>query len=614
MSSDLLAEFDSFYQAPQKTKKSSSAADDLSFLSDTKLAGQHSQGNGQPTTQWQNTSTTDSLWGDMTSFSQPIAAQSKVAARDNIWDAFEAAPGPSNVSHQQFVTPKQTAQLPGYGQNSSFVGGTPTLDLFPSNLHDQSLSTSSQLTTRAEQSQPSKQPTAFPDTAGEVLFDADEEGDDDDFGDFETVTAPAESVPQQIDLLFGATSLESKPRKTQITRPANVTFPPSNILNPLPYPQAPISPSFQERNPFAELGLATNTVLESKQPNHVASPSPVTAWPTYEPKISRPAPFQDSPIPANGADDDWGDFADLPAETPTATPGQETSGTDLDSWGWDWADKASAPAAKKAAPSRRVATAVTKSASQPPTTRKDSDPAPIPTPKSVPAPAKEVKKDAPPPTNIPPPSLLLTLFPPLFNLPQSKLFQPVSDQPFSLKNRIMSDPGTVRFLRAYILIATVAARIIAGRKLRWKRDNHLSQAMKIGPASAKGKGGMKLTGVDKAEMTRENREASEVVRIWKEQLGRLKSAVAAANSSNHDILSHIAIPEIGEVMHVNTLKGAMTDVKACLVCGLKREERVTNVDIDELIEDSFGEWWIGYWGHRDCRNFWEEHESKLKNH
>lgn len=125
---------------------------------------------------------------------------------------------------------------------------------------------------------------------------------------------------------------------------------------------------------------------------------------------------------------------------------------------------------------------------------------------------------------------------------------------------------------------------------------------------------MKLVGVDKAETTRENREAMEVVRVWKEQVGRLKSAVATANSSNHDILSHMVVPEIGEVMHVNTLKGAMTDAKACLLCGLKREERIAKVDIDELIEDSFGEWWIGYWGHRDCRNFWEEHESNLKHH
>ena len=201
------------------------------------------------------------------------------------------------------------------------------------------------------------------------------------------------------------------------------------------------------------------------------------------------------------------------------------------------------------------------------------------------------------------------MFPQLFNLPQSGLFHAVANQPLALKNRILSDPSTIDFLRAYILLATVAARIIAGRKLRWKRDTLLSQAMKIGPAVAHGKGGMKLTGVDKAEATREEREAADLVRIWCEQVGRLRSAVAAANSSFHDQSAHLAVPEITETMMVKT-DGALTAPKSCVLCGLKREERIPKVDFQ--VEDSFGEWWIEHWGHRACRNFWQEHESKLK--
>jgi hypothetical protein len=179
-----------------------------------------------------------------------------------------------------------------------------------------------------------------------------------------------------------------------------------------------------------------------------------------------------------------------------------------------------------------------------------------------------------------------------------------------LKNRIISDPATVEFLRAYLLIAVVAARLIAGRKLRWKRDTLLSQAMKIGPAAAGGKGGMKLAGVDKAEATREDREAADVVRVWREQLGRLRSAIAVANSSIKDTSVHLVIPEINEAMHVKTQEGSLVAPKPCIICGLKREERVSKVDVQ--VEDSFGEWWVEHWGHRACRNFWLEHESKLR--
>ena len=57
-------------------------------------------------------------------------------------------------------------------------------------------------------------------------------------------------------------------------------------------------------------------------------------------------------------------------------------------------------------------------------------------------------------------------------------------------------------------------------------------------------------------------------------------------------------------------EGTLTAPKACVICGLKREERIPKVDFQ--VEDSFGEWWVEHWGHRACRNFCHEHESKLK--
>lgn len=134
--------------------------------------------------------------------------------------------------------------------------------------------------------------------------------------------------------------------------------------------------------------------------------------------------------------------------------------------------------------------------------------------------------------------------------------------------------------------------------------------MKIGPAAAGGKGGMKLTGVDKAEITREDREVADLVRIWKEQLGRLRSAIAVANSSLREGSAHLVIPEIHDAMQVKTQDGSLAAPKQCIICGLKREERVNKVDFE--VEDSFGEWWVEHWGHRACRNFWQEHESKLR--
>lgn len=121
---------------------------------------------------------------------------------------------------------------------------------------------------------------------------------------------------------------------------------------------------------------------------------------------------------------------------------------------------------------------------------------------------------------------------------------------------------------------------------------------------------MKLAGVDKAEVTREEREAADVVRVWREQIGRLRSAVAVANSSIRDGGSHLDIPEISENMPVRVQEGGLVAPKQCVVCGLKREERVAKVDVG--VEDSFGEWWVEHWGHRACRNFWLEHEAKLK--
>lgn len=221
----------------------------------------------------------------------------------------------------------------------------------------------------------------------------------------------------------------------------------------------------------------------------------------------------------------------------------------------------------------------------------------------------EPSPDELPPTNIPPPSTILSLFPPLLSSAQEKLFHPLSSQPHNLKNRVFSDPSSIEFLRGYLALATVVARVIAGRKLRWKRDTHLSQSMKISAAPASGRSsGMKLAGLDKAEAAKEDGEVVDVVRVWKEQVGKLRSAVATAQGVESG-----TVPDIQETMAVRAAKemeGAVLSRKPCGLCGLRREERLVKGEGEVL--DAFGEWWIERVGmHRTCWNLWTEHRSEL---
>lgn len=196
-----------------------------------------------------------------------------------------------------------------------------------------------------------------------------------------------------------------------------------------------------------------------------------------------------------------------------------------------------------------------------------------------------------PPTNVPPPAVLLTLFPPLFADAQEKLFKPMAAQTLPMRNKLLSEPATITYLQGYLMLASVAAHIIAGRKLRWKRDQHLSQGMRIGPASSRATSGMKLSTIDKSENMKEEREASDVVRAWKDQVGRLRHVVSAANQIKSGTLG--AVPDIQETMPVKVLKQAEGGVPApqpCMLCGLKRDERVGTAD--QEVEDSFGEWWV----------------------
>lgn len=215
-----------------------------------------------------------------------------------------------------------------------------------------------------------------------------------------------------------------------------------------------------------------------------------------------------------------------------------------------------------------------------------------------------------PPSNVPPPSILLLVIAETFQPLLLELKDILKIVGSSKETQSQLDQESMSKINHRLSMARAAARIIAGRKLRWRRDNHLSQSMKIGPANSGRAGGMKLTGIDKMENRREDGEAEEAARTWKRHIGALRAAVAMANSRHSDL--NLVLPEIFETMPVRIAKpseGALVAPKICFLCGLKREERIEKVDVNVL--DSFGEWWIDHWGHVDCKKFWEEHKGSI---
>lgn len=211
------------------------------------------------------------------------------------------------------------------------------------------------------------------------------------------------------------------------------------------------------------------------------------------------------------------------------------------------------------------------------------------------------KPAAPPPqirpTNIPPPAVLLELLP--------QLFEKLQEEASLLKDpqqKASLDNAAVRISRTL----KVAARVIAGRALRWKRDTILSQSMRIGPARGGKPGGMKLNTVNKSENVKEKQEALDAIGAWRHHSGVFNSVMLS--SGRERPIQPIA--ENARAITASPEKGALKAPHACAVCGLKRDERILG-GIDDNVEDSFGEFWTEHWGHTDCRLFWESNRKLL---
>ncbi|OTA59920.1 hypothetical protein K449DRAFT_384657 [Hypoxylon sp. EC38] len=614
MSADLFAAFEDSSKPTQSKGQLSSAftSDPFSFAinnatNTSTRVGQHagpiSQQWGNERASWsgqfrnaQQSFSTSGWTGAQLQSTQP-KVQADEEEDDDGWGDFEVAPSvnpPPAPSATAVVSSRpavEESQNPG--QRRTRVVRASTIDLMTNNLLDLDISStpengvrqpsitqgsSKQAKQPAPKITPSKAPKKAANADPNVLFDADdfngehqEDGGEDDFGEFETVASPLSAAPDLLSNDFYSPPATAKPRASQMLSGLNLTESGS-------YPQAPRSPSFQDRNPFPGLAVSPPQ-KQNKQPANDPKTSPVTAWPSLDAQ---------QPAEGDGFGDDWGTFDDLPKK-------QNKSKTKRPNANWDW------DSVTPAQPNL-TKTQVSVTAPEPKDSSWDWDPVDIKTEKQ----ANEPKDDLPP-TNVPPPSVLLSVFPQLFDQANTSLYKPISGQPFPVKNRILSDPKTIEFLRGYLTLATVAARVIAGRKLRWHRDKLLAQRMTISAAGSKG---MKLAGVDKAQAAREDREAADVIAYWKEYVGRLRSAVATANSSLKNNAGQLKIPEISESMQIQTEKMVPSAPKPCIVCGLKRNERIAKVDYE--VEDSFGEWWVDHWGHLACKRFWLQHESTLR--
>jgi hypothetical protein len=200
------------------------------------------------------------------------------------------------------------------------------------------------------------------------------------------------------------------------------------------------------------------------------------------------------------------------------------------------------------------------------------------------------------PTNIPPPSVLLELFP--------RIFEQLREEATKARRGLQQEDNVETAASLTLCTLKVVARVVAGRTLRWKRDTILSQSMRIGPARSGKPGGMKLSTVNKNESIKEQQEAVDVLTMWRDQAALFNSVIQASGRQPIH-----AIAENARVVTATAAQGAIKAPHACALCGLKRDERLPK--IDENVQDSFGEWWVEHWGHSECKGFWEKNMGLL---
>ncbi|KAK6360850.1 hypothetical protein TWF730_006966 [Orbilia blumenaviensis] len=169
---------------------------------------------------------------------------------------------------------------------------------------------------------------------------------------------------------------------------------------------------------------------------------------------------------------------------------------------------------------------------------------------------------------------------------------------YPAKQRLLNSVKVKEAFRAVILVSYVVARVIAGKKVRGRR-NYGGKVLSPSSSNAIGGGG-------KGEAMKDEREIAECVREYNEILGSLR-AVARG-------IAGVAVIDLGVEMAVSSSsvsvgkKGGLGAGKGefCWLCGLLSTDRV--VKLKEGGDDGFegvAEWVVG-WGHRGCWLWWGE--------
>ncbi len=382
----------------------------------------------------------------------------------------------------------------------------------------------------------------------DVLFDADEPDFDDDFGDFETVgnsNGAGLAIDGNKDKLLSG-NISAKVQPDVLTKSHAARD--LTGSDDITQPAHPIKQVFQ---PQDEPILLTDTGTKQRELETVG-------------------------------DDDWGDFEQTDTQKPpilddlnlgqTSKPKPQMveAVPDVPNDGWELFDEEIAiPSAPRPSPPRVAAH--TAGALSLVTTSQASTP---------------VAFERPP--NIPPPSSLLQLLSIVFDV---------------LRKAIIDGATPKNDLAAQTLIVfRAASRIAVGRNFRWKRDTILAQSVRIGQAGKSG--GMKLVTVNKSEITKEDRDTEDMIEDWSKHVHEFNSIVGQAGFPPQRM-------KISSKASLKTLKSTSgsDSSKQCAVCGLRRSERMS--DVDAHMDDLFGEFWVEHWGHKDCYDFWYSYKSLL---